>query len=168
MQDYELVYVDETGIDTYLHRTHARSLKGQKVYDKVSGKYYQRISLVAGQIGNKAKNLIAPLIYQNTMVSNLFETWFEQMLLPSLDNHAKQTGRPCIIILDNARFHRMKQLQVLANNTTCKHVILPLPPYSPNLNPIEHTWATIKRWLRSHLSKFESIEGGLMSYFELN
>ena len=160
-QDDELVYIDETGIDTYLHRTHARSLKGQKVYDKVSGKRYQRLSLVAGQLGNKAKNLIAPFVYKNTMTSRLFETWFEQMLLPCLD-------KPSIIILDNARFHRMKHLQALANNTTYKHIILPLPPYSPNLNPIERTWATIKKWLRSHLSKFDSIEGGLVYYLGLN
>ncbi|SUO92316.1 Uncharacterised protein [Suttonella indologenes] len=81
--------------------THARSLKGQRAYDKVSGRRYQRVSLVAGQIGNKAKNLIAPLIYNNTMTSALFETWFEQMLLPCLNNHTKQTGKPCIIILDS-------------------------------------------------------------------
>ncbi|WP_115340997.1 transposase [Moraxella caprae] len=105
--------MDETGIDT-----HARSLKGQRAYDKVSGRRYQRVSLVAGQIGGKAKNLIAPLIYNNTMTSALFETWFEQMLLPCLNNHTKQTGRSCIIILDNARFHRMKRLQELINNTT--------------------------------------------------
>lgn len=144
-QDYELVYIDETGIDTYLHRTHARSLKSQQVYDKVSSKRYQRLSLVVEQIDNKAKNLIAPLIYQNTMVSSLFETWFEQMLLPCLNKTSN-------IILDNARFHRMKHLQALANNTTYNHIILPLPPYSPNLNPIEQTWVTIKKWIRSHPS----------------
>lgn len=123
---------------------------------------------MAGQIGNKAKNLIAPLTYKNTMTSTLFERWFKEMLLPCLDNHTQKTGKSCIIILDNARFHRMKHLQALANNTKYKHIILPLPPYSPNLNPIEHTWATIKKWLRSHLSKFESIEGGLVYYFGLN
>lgn len=128
------------------------------MYDKVSGKRYQRLSLVAGQIGNKAKNLIAPFIYQNTMTSTLFESWFTQMLLPCLNKSS-------IIILDNARFHRMKHLQELADNTTYNHIILPLPPYSPNLNPIEQTWATIKKWLRSHLSKFKGIEQGLMGYF---
>lgn len=139
-------------MDTYLHRTHARSLKDQKIYDKISGKHYPRISLVAGQIGNKAKNSIVPLIYQNMMTSTLFETWFEQMLLRCLDN-------PSIIILDNARFHRIKHLQ---------DIILPLPPYSSDLNPIERTCATSKKWLRSHLSKFESVEDGLVYYFGLN
>lgn len=35
---------------------------------------------------------------------------------------------------------------------------VPLPTYSPDLNPIEHSWVTIKKWLRSHLLEFESIE----------
>lgn len=134
----------------------------------MSGRRYQRVSLVAGQIGNKAKNLIAPFIYTSTMVSNLFESWFKEMLLPCLDEHSKQTGKPCIIILDNARFHRMDYLQELANNAKYKHIILPLPPYSPELNPIEHTWATIKKWLKNHLSEFEKVVDGLVYYFELN
>lgn len=123
--------------------------------------------MVAGQIGNKTKNLIAPLIYNNTMTS----TWFKQMLLPSLNNHIKQTGKSCIVILDNARFHRMKHLQDIINQSQAdniqarKHIILPLPPYSLELNPIEHTWATIKRWLRSYLPKFRTIEEGLECYF---
>nr|WP_276581696.1 transposase [Moraxella bovis] len=104
-------------------------------------------------------------MYNNTMTSTLFETWFEQMLLPCLNNHTKQTGKPCIIILDNARFHRMKHLQALINNIPYKQIILPLPPYSPKLNPIEQTWATVKRWLRSHLSEFDTIEEGLKCYF---
>lgn len=105
------------------------------------------------------------------MTSSLFESWFKEMLLPNLDNHTKQTGKFCIVILDNARFHRMRHLQDIINQHTTdnqqahKHIILPLPPYSPELNPIESTWATIKTWLRSHLSKFESVEQGLVGYF---
>lgn len=119
------------------------------------------INLVAGQLGKKAKNLIAPLIYQDTMVSQLFETWFKEMLLPCLD----KLKHPSIIILDNARFHRMKHLQALADTAKHDHIILALPPYSPDLNPIEQTWASIKKWLRSHLPKFETIEQGIMEYF---
>ncbi|RRD86368.1 transposase, partial [Conchiformibius steedae] len=68
---------------------------------KISGKGYRRISLVAAQIGNK---LVAPMTYRHTMTAALFEAWFERCLLPALD-------RKSVIILDNARFHRMKVLQ---------------------------------------------------------
>ncbi|WP_205420595.1 transposase, partial [Ursidibacter arcticus] len=134
----------------------------------------------AAQMGNRVKNMIAPMIYQNTMTSCLFEKWFKDMLLPTLN----QLDRPSIIILDNAKFHRMKHLQEIINdsiktNTDAnsinntndkrhKHIILPLPPYSPELNAIEPSWATIKQWLRSHLFEFETIKQGLMGYFGVN
>lgn len=117
------------------------------------------------------------MIYKNTMTSRLFEKWFKDILLPTLN----QLEQPSIIILDNARFHRMKHLQEIindsiktdtsTNNTNDKkhkHIILPLPAYSPELNAIEPSWATIKKWLRSHLFEFETIEQGLMGYFEIN
>lgn len=96
--------------------------------------------------------LIAPMIYKDTMCSHFFEKWFKEMLLPILDKKS-------LIILDNARFHRMKILQKMANEYG--HIVLPLPPYSPELNPIEKTWANIKKYLRKFLSpnhdNFENI-----------
>lgn len=62
------------------------------------------------------------------MTAALFEAWFEQCLLPALT-------QPSVIILDNARFHRMGLLQEMANLSG--HIVLPLAPYSPQLNPIE-------------------------------
>lgn len=74
------------------------------------------------------------------MTNRLFEKWFKDILLPILN----QLDQPSIIILDNARFHRMKHLQEIINdsvktdtstNKRHKHIILPLPPpYSPELN----------------------------------
>lgn len=83
------------------------------MFDKIAGKRYQRISLVAAQIGNRVKNMIAPMIYKNTMTSRLFEKWFKDRLLPTLN----QLEQPSIIILDNARFHRMKHLQAIINDS---------------------------------------------------
>ena len=59
--DYQRVYLDETGFDCYLFRPYARSLKGQIVKAQISGKRYQRLSLVSAQVGNR---LIAPMVYQ--------------------------------------------------------------------------------------------------------
>lgn len=60
------VYIDETGFDTYFYREYGRSLKGQ-----LSGRKYQRISLVAGLTNGE---LIAPMTYEETMTSDFFET----------------------------------------------------------------------------------------------
>lgn len=148
--------MDETGFDTYLFRPYARSPKGQVIKAQISGKKYQRLSLVAAQVGNK---LIAPMIYQNTMTSAFFETWFEQCLLPILNKKS-------VIILDNARFHRMGILREMAHKWG--HKILPLAPYSPELNPIERTWANIKRYMRAILPSGRHFTDTLVSYSYFN
>ncbi len=153
---YQRVYIDETSIDTYLHRPFARALKGQPVKTSISGRRYKRISIVAAQIGNK---LIAPMTYENTMISRFFEAWFEKFLLPSLTSKS-------VIIMDNARFHRIKVLQKLAQKFG--HTVLPLSPYSPELNPIEKTWGNIKKYLRKVLPNFTSFRDALLSYYGFN
>ena len=133
------VYIDETGFDTYFYREYGRSLKGQIIRGKVSGRIYQRISLVAGLTNGE---LIAPMTYEETMTSDFFEAWFQKFLLPTLNT-------PSVIIMDNARFHRMGKLELLCEEFG--HKLLPLPPYSPEYNPIEKTWAHIKKHLKKVL-----------------
>ncbi len=110
------VYIDETGFgfETYFHRKYGRSLKGQLIKGKVSGRRYQRISLVAGLINGA---LIAPMTYKDTMTSGFFEAWFKTFLLPTL-------GKPSVIIMDNAKFHRMSKLKDLCEEQG--HRLLPL------------------------------------------
>ncbi|SUO94140.1 Uncharacterised protein [Suttonella ornithocola] len=75
------------------------------------------------------------MTYENTMTSAFFEKWFEEHLLPSLSVKS-------VIIMDNAQFHRMKVLKALAEKFG--HVVLPLSPYSPELNLIEKQWGNLK------------------------
>ena len=151
--------------DAYLHEiakhfdctpAAARSLRGQIVKAQINGKRYRRLSLVSAQVGNR---LIAPMVYQNTMTGVFFEAWFQQCLLPALTQKS-------VIILDNARFHRMGVLREMAEKWG--HKVLPLAPYSPELNPIEKVWANIKRYLRTVLSDYARFDDALMSYFYFN
>jgi len=73
--------------------------------------------------------IVAPLQYDGTMDSTLFETWFAAQLLPSL---APNT----MIVMDNASLHRKSQLLCLAERAGFRLVFL--PPYSPELNSIEN------------------------------
>ncbi|SNV34935.1 IS630-Spn1, transposase Orf2 [Streptococcus acidominimus] len=79
-------------------------MKGQLIKGKASGRRYQRISLVAGLINGV---LIAPMTYKDTMTSDFFEAWFQKFLLPTLETTS-------VIIMDNAKFHRMSRLKVLS------------------------------------------------------
>ena len=75
------------------------------------------------------------------MMSDFFEVWFQKFLLLTLNT-------PSVIIMDNARFHRMGKLELLCEEFG--HKLLPLPPYSPEYNPIEKTRAHIKKHLKRY------------------
>ena len=134
--------MDETGIDQCLYREYARAPRGEKVTAQISGRKFKRTNIVAGICQGK---WVAPLEYTGTTDSALFEFWFEHCLL-------KELSQGSIIILDNASFHRKTILPDLA----LKHrsTILFLPPYSPNLNPIEFRWAWPKCKLWELLHRF--------------
>jgi len=92
------------------------------------------------------------------MDSRLFEYWFRTMLLPSLEAGS-------VIVMDNARFHRKNTLHDLAGEAGCR--ILFLPPYSPDLNPIEHFWACLKAHLRYILPRFHSLDDAIVDCFKV-
>ena len=114
-----IAYIDETGIDTYLFREHGYAPKGQKICAKISGKKYKRVGIVAAKIGEK---IVAPMEYDGTMDSVLFEAWFEKCFLPVIK-------KGTVIVMDNASFHRKKQLICAAQKAEC--FLIFLPPYSP-------------------------------------
>ena len=84
--------------------------------------------------------LIAPMTYEETITSDFFKAWFQKFLLPILNT-------PSVIIMDNARFHRMGKLELLCEEFG--HKLLPLPPYSPEYNK---TGVHIKKHLKKVLA----------------
>jgi len=150
-----LVYVDECGIDQYLYREYARAPRGQKIIAKISGKKFKRTNIMAGICCGK---WVAPLEYGGTTDSILFEYWFENCLL-------KEVKKGSTIVLDNATFHRKSVLPDLAKRYGCE--VLFLPPYSPDLNPIEKKWAWLKRKLREILHRFNLFDDALKNVFQV-
>ena len=143
------IYLDEMGSDSCYHREYGYAPRGEKVTGEVLGKKFARTNLIAAQIGS---HLIAPMYYNENTDSAIFEVWFEGRLMPLLS-----PGH--VVMMDNASFHRKEKLRKIAARY---HVsVLFLPPYSPDLNPIEKTWANIKRWLKSHIHEYKSFEDAL-------
>ena len=121
---------------------------------KKRGLRYSRINLVAGKIGNA---LIGSMIYRETMESEFFEEWFREILLRDIE----KLGKRVLIVMDNARFHRKNILENIIKET--EHCLLFLPPYSPDLNPIEKLWANMKKKLKDIAHNFNTLEGSVTS-----
>ena len=130
--------MDEAGIEQYIYRECAKAKKGQRIWGKISGKRYVRTSIISAL--NSHKQLVAPLIFNQTADTDLVLWWVENMLLPELPENST-------IIWDNASFHKSQILREMLENAG--HIMIFLPAYSPDLNPIEHKWHELKQRLRS-------------------
>ena len=129
-------YLDECGVDHRLYREQGRALRGERIYQEVSGARRERTSIIAAARQGK---LVAPLVFQGCCNTEVVDVYFAQVLLPVLPPGS-------VIVLDNARFHQSPTTQKLVEAAGC-HLMF-LPPYSPDLNPIELAFAKLKHLLR--------------------
>ena len=141
------------GIDRYLYRPYARAPRGEKVYEKISGRRFERSSIVEGQVDGE---FIAPKIYKESMTCDFFVEWFKTKLLSPLKT-------PHVIVMDNASFYPKNILDELCIQD--KYFFLPLPPYSPDLNLIEH-WAVLKKKVADLLREIPNIFECLERFFK--
>jgi transposase len=130
-------------------------LRGEKVIGKISGKHFARTNIVATNSGNE---IIAPFAFSGSCNADLIEGWLEHIFVTELKNPEKS-----VLILDNASHHRKDAIFDIANEFGFKVIFL--PPYSPDLNPIEKFWANVKQRLRLHMHKFATFWDALCYAF---
>lgn len=152
----DIVYVDESGIDSRIYREYAGSKRGVKVLADITGKRFSRTTLIAGLVNKK---IISPLRFEGYTDSKVFETYLEKCLIPEL-----RKGQT--VIIDNASFHKSKRVKELIEKANCR--LIYLPPYSPDLNPIENSWAAIKAQVRKYRHKFQNLNQTIDFVFQGN
>lgn len=149
-----MVYVDECGIEEGLQREYGYSRKGQRLAGECLGSRGKRESIIAGWCQGK---ILAPWIFQGYCDTELVLNWLETELIVCL-----KPGMT--VIWDNASFHKRKDLQAAIERAGCQ--LLFLPPYSPDLNPIEHLWAEVKAWLRQMICPLIPFQKLLDAFFQ--
>lgn len=152
----KLVFIDESGADDKLVVLRGWAPKGLRSYAQQKGFRSKRLSLIAGYVYGK-KQIIAPFEFSGYTDTDLFNGWFESVLCPCLT-----AGQ--VVIMDNASFHKSPELERMAAAVGC--TILYLPPYSPDLNPIEKFWANLKRKIRQAIQKAFSLEDAITYAFQ--
>ena len=126
---------------------------GKTLLHEITGKRIKRTSVLAAL---NQKNILAPLLFEGTCNTELFVAWIQQQLLPSLTT--EQT-----VIMDNASIHKSQKLRSFIEGAGCK--LIYLPPYSPELNPIETFWANMKKWIKNNIPQIDNTWDALTQFF---
>lgn len=128
-----VVYFDESGFARHSYRPHGWAKRGAKVFGSISGNNRKTTNLIMAQRG---REWLAPMLFEGSCTHHTVAAWMEQALLPELRPNS-------LVIMDNAPFHNKPQICALLQKHG--HAMLPLPKYSPDFNPIEQSFAVIKR-----------------------
>lgn len=145
-----LVFVDETGTTTNMVRTHGWGSKGQKLLAQAPHGHWMTSTFVAGL---RHDGIVAPLLIDRPMTGDIFRQWLIECLIPELPKGS-------IVIIDNLPAHKVAGIR--ESLEAGGMALLYLPPYSPDLNPIEQVFAKLKALLRKAAARsFDAIVAAL-------
>ena len=131
-----MVFVDETWVKTNMTRTHGWSPRGVPLLAKVPHGHWKTLTFLAGL---RHDRIVAPCVIDGPINGLSFTAWVRQFLAPTL-------GRGDIVIADNLGSHKGQPARDAIRSVGAK--LFFLPPYSPDLNPIEMVFAKLKTMLR--------------------
>jgi transposase len=141
----DLVFLDETGANTAMRRTHGYAPQGERVVAAAPLGGWRTVTFVGALT---AGGLVAPWALEGAMNGEWFLAYVKQVLAPAL--------RPgMVVVMDNLPCHKVAGVEEAIRSAGCR--LEYLPPYSPDLNPIENAFSKLKRALRDWAAR--SVEG---------
>jgi transposase len=132
-----LVFIDETWAKTNMTRPRGRSLQGTRLVASVPYGHWKTTTFLAGL---RTSGLTAPLVVDGAINGEIFLAYVRQQLVPTL-------RRGDVVVMDNLSSH--KRVGVREAIESAGAALMFLPPYSPDLNPIENAFAKFKWLLKS-------------------
>ena len=132
-----MIFLDESGVTTQMTRGYARASGGRRVHEATPGGHWKILTILSAlSLGG----LLATMTIEEATDGDIFLAYLEQVLGPKL--------RPGdVVVMDNLSAHKVAGVEQLIQAAGAE--LLYLPPYSPDLNPIEKAWAKLKQLLRS-------------------
>lgn len=133
---HRLVFIDETYVNTKLHRLRGRAQQGERLHDTAPFGGWSTQTFISGL---RQGGMIAPWIINGPINKAAFETYTETQLAPALNPGD-------VVILDNLSSHKSTKAAEMLKTVGCWFLFL--PAYSPDLNPIEMAFSKLKAHLR--------------------
>ena len=137
MDPTSFVFLDETGATTNMVRRYGWGPKGERLVDAAPHGHWRTTTFAAGL---RSTGIIAPLVLDGPMTGEAFLAYVEQFLAPSLTPGD-------VVVMDNLAAHKVAGVREAIAAAGAS--VLYLPPYSPDLNPIEQMFAKLKALLRA-------------------
>jgi transposase len=131
-----LVFLDESGINTKMTRLYGRVAKGERLIAPIPHGHWKTQTFIGGL---RHDRLDAPWVLDGAMDAAAFKTYLREVLVPTL-------SQGDIVIMDNLPAHKVAAVREIIEQAGAK--LLYLPPYSPDLNPIEMAFSKLKTLLR--------------------
>lgn len=138
MDPKRLVFLDESGVRVGIKRLYGRSVKGRRIVDHVSGGAWQTHTMLAAI---RTSGVAAAMVTRKAINSITFRGFIEEFLCPTL-------RQGDVVVMDNLAVHKVNGVEEAIRSVGAEAWFL--PPYSPDLNPIEQAWSKVKRFIRSH------------------
>ena len=135
-QPQRLVFIDETGTTTKMTRLRGRSKRGERLHASAPFGHWKTQTFIAAL---RHDGLTAPWVIDGAMNRLMFDAYVETQLAPSLE-------RGDVVILDNLPAHKSEKAKAVLRERGAWFLFL--PPYSPDLNPIEMAFSKLKAHLR--------------------
>jgi transposase len=132
-----LVFIDETWAKTNMTRTHGYAPRGARLVDAVPHGHWHTTTFIGALT---ARGFIAPMVVDGAINGELFLAYVTTVLVPEL-------RRGDVVVLDNLGSHTVAGVAGAVEGAGCR--LLYLPPYSPDLNPIENAFSKLKGLLRA-------------------
>jgi transposase len=136
MDPERFVFLDETGAATNMIRRYGWGPRSERLVDAAPHGHWRTTTFIAGL---RSTGLVAPLVLDGPMTGEAFRAYVEQFLAPTLT-------KGDVVVLDNLAAHKVAGVREAIRARGAS--LLYLPPYSPDLNPIEQAFAKLKALLR--------------------
>ena len=132
-----MIFLDESGVSTQMTRRYARAPRGVRVHESTPEGNWKILTILGAM---SLRGMIATMTIEAATDADIFLAYLDQILCPALPPGD-------VVVMDNLSSHKVAGVRERIESAAAE--LLYLPPYSPDLNPIEKAWAKLKQLLRS-------------------